>query len=98
MFNWIKRFWGRKPEIPEHPHNRIRRKVDTNSIRARLNGLGWKLMELPIRKSDPDANQRTVVQWKIIAVKGEQSIELRGPTLDEAMTNVGRTLGVIAQE
>lgn len=63
--------------------------MDTNSIRARLQTLGWRLVELPIRK------EQTVAQWKIVAVRGDKSYETYGPTLDEAMSAIGRNLGVI---
>jgi len=89
VISWFKRFWSAKEEIPLYPHNQIRRKVDTDSIRARLNGLGWQLLELPIKK------QNTIARWRVVASKGEKSLEAGGQTLDEAMTNVGQSLGVI---
>ena len=89
MLLWIKRFWATKEAKPLHPHNQIRRIVDIDSIRARLTGLGWQLHELPIKK------QNTVARWKVIASKGEKSLEAGGTTLEEAMNNVGQSLGVI---
>lgn len=66
--------------------------MDNNAIRARIGAQGWKLLELPIRKSGPTGQ---VARWKITAVKGERSIEVGGTTIDEALRNIGVSLGVI---
>jgi hypothetical protein len=87
---WVK-------EIPEPPKP-IRRKVDTNAIRARIQGLGWHLKELPIRRTDPNNSAQKVLHWKLIAVKGEKSFEVGGTNLDEAMQTIGQTLGVIPRK
>lgn len=99
MWKWITNFWKpHKPkQILDHPHNRIRRKVDINSIRARIHGLGWRLLEVPIKRSHPDPAQRIVLRWKIVAIKGESSCEVTGTTIEDAMKNIGETLGVIAK-
>ena len=98
MWKWITDWWKpRKIEILDHPHNRIRRTVDINSIRARIQGLGWKLLEVPMRRGNPDPAQRTVYKWKIVAMKGESSCEVTGSTIEDAMKNIGETLGVIAK-
>lgn len=81
-----------------HPHNRIRRKVDTHSIKVRLANQGFRLKELPIRRNHPDTNERTILHWKVIAIKGEQSYEVVSPSLEEAINNIGKSLGVIANE
>jgi hypothetical protein len=86
----INRFWGRKKAF-EHPHNRVRRNVNSNSIRTRIQSLGWHLHELPRRSGES-------VNWKIVAVKGEKSVEVGGETFDEAMKNIGTSLGVIPNE
>lgn len=72
--------------------------MDSNAIRARLKGLGWQLIELPIRRNHPDSNERRVTNWKVIASKGERSYEVGGKTIDEALIKIGSSLGVIAQE
>lgn len=72
--------------------------MDTNSIRARIQGLGWKLLEVPIKKSNPDPSLRTILKWKVIATKGSNSCEVTGITIDEALKNLGTTLGAIARE
>lgn len=97
MWKWIKRLWEKKkPDEPVlHPHNLIRRKVDANSIRTRLNGLGWTTKELPIRRTDRDTKEKTVIMYKIVAYRGEQSLEATGQSLDEAMSTIGVQLGVI---
>lgn len=66
--------------------------MDTDSIRARLKGLGWQLLEVPIKK------QNKVARWKVVASRGEKSLEAGGDTLEEALNSVGRSLGVIPQD
>lgn len=72
--------------------------MDINSIRARINGLGWKLLELPVKRSHPDPAQRVVLKWKVVATKGDSSCEVTGVTIEDALKNIGVTLGVIAKE
>ena len=101
MWKWITDLWRpRKPEVQilEYPHNRIRRKVDIDSIRARIQGLGWKILEVPIKRSNPDPALRTILKWKVVATKGQKSCEVTGLTIDEALKNLGETLGAIAKE
>lgn len=93
MLLWIKRLLRKQQkQACLYPHNQIRSKVDINSIRARLNGLGWQLLELPIKK------QNIVARWKVVASKGEKSLEAGGLSLEEAMNNVGKSLGVIPRD
>ena len=66
--------------------------MDTDSIRARLQGLGWQVLELPIKK------QNVVARWRVVASRGDKSLEAGGNTLQEAMTSVGQSLGVIPRE
>ena len=66
--------------------------MDIDSIRARLKGLGWQVLELPIKK------QNTIARWKVVASKGERSLEAGGQSLEEALNNVGRNLGVIPRD
>jgi len=75
-----------------------RRKVDNDAIRCRIKAQGWNLLELPVRKNHPDSRQQIIVRWKIIASRGDKSLEVGGLTIDEALKNVGETLGVIAKE
>ncbi len=72
-------------------------KVDNDSIRARLKAQGWNLLEIPIRKRNPDSGELQISRWKIVATKGERSYEVGGPTIDEALTSVGISLGVISK-
>jgi hypothetical protein len=76
----------------------VRRKVDTDTIRVRLQKLGWILRELPIQRYNKTTKKRTVSQWKIIAFKNSRSVEATGNTIDEAMSRVGQMLGVIPLE
>lgn len=82
------------------PHERNghapkRRNVTSDQIRIRLQKQGWSLKELPIRRNHPDANQRKVLSYKVIAFRGVQSIEAGGSSQEEAVANIGRMLGVI---
>ena len=98
MWKWIIDWWHpRKTQILEQPHNQIRKKVDTNTIRARIATQGWKLLEVPMKKSNPDPALRTVLKWRIVASKGERTCEVTGPTIDDAIKNLGMTLGVIGR-
>lgn len=90
ILSWVKRLKKQKVIYP--PHNQIRIKVDTNTIRERLQGLGWKLLEIPVRRQDK------IIRWKIVASRGEQSVETTGLDIDEAMKSVGVTLGVIPRD
>lgn len=69
--------------------------MTTEQIRARLHGLGWSLYERPICHSNPDPAKRSISEWKLRANNAERSYEITGPTLDEAMQNLGKLLGVI---
>lgn len=86
----------KKEKVPDH--NRLKRgNVDNDAIRARLSAQGWMLLELPIRKNDPITKTCVVSRWKVVASKGEKSIEVGGTTIDEALRNIGITLGVVNQ-
>ena len=96
MWKWLNFFRKVQAKEPEHPHNRIRRTVDANTIRARLNGLGWQVIERPLKRSNPDPAKREIYQWRIIAIKNEHSYEVTGKDLNEAMLNMGKSLGVVS--
>lgn len=97
MLTWFKKLFGRKTQenVGIHPHNRIRIKMDTDSIKARILGLGWQIREIPVKKSSPDARERKILYYKVVALKGERSLEATGKTLDEAVGTIGAQLGVI---
>jgi hypothetical protein len=98
LWNWLKGLFIKaavSPPPPPEPPKPIRRKVDTNIIRTRITTLGWRLREIPIKKSHPVPEERKVIQWKLIAIKGDKSIEVNGPTIDETMKSIGKLLGVI---
>lgn len=59
--------------------------------------MGWKTLELPVRRTDENGNQ-TIIRWKLLGSRGERSIEVGGITLDEAMSNLGISLGVIPKQ
>lgn len=96
--HWIKSFCAKKqvvqPQIQPQP---ARRPVDTDAIRVRIKTQGWTLKELPIRRTTVDSKEKQITQWKIIAFRGEKSIETSGSTIDEAIKNIGITLGVISR-
>lgn len=92
-------FFSKKEKSPKYAHNQIvRKKVDNEAIRTRIKTQGWNLLEIPIQKKDPNSNHRTISRWKIVASKGERSIEVGGETINEALKNIGVCLGVIAKE
>lgn len=72
--------------------------MDTSAIRTRITTQGWRLLEVPVKRSHPDPTQRVITRWKIVASRGNRSLEVGGATLDEAMRNVGQMLGVIPKE
>jgi hypothetical protein len=75
-----------------------RRKVDNDSIRARIMAQGWKLLEIPIKRKDPKTGNTLVARWKIVATKGQKSLEVGGIDINEALRNIGLTLGVISKD
>lgn len=88
-----------QPKTPEPPPPQpVRRTVDTETIRLRLTSQGWRIIERPIKKSDPDPAKRLVVRWRLVALKGDKSLEISGSTIDDAMRNLGQTLGVVSKE
>jgi len=89
MWDWL-RF--KKPQPIPQP---IRRIVDTQSIRNRIESLGWKVREIPVRKSSSNPEERQVVSFRLIAGRGERSIEVTGKDINEAFKTLGTTLGVI---
>jgi hypothetical protein len=94
MFRWLNRLFRQKTDEPKnstYPHNAIRRTVDQNIIRQRLDKQGWKLRELPIRSG------ATVARWKLVAMKADKSYEVTGTTLQSALESLGKILGVIAR-
>ena len=99
MRKWLKELWGSWFGVAEREcvpaPQVVRRTVDTQAIRARIDKQGWKLREIPVRRTHPDSRKREILLWKLIAVRGERSIETSGRTIDEAIKNIGMTLGVI---
>lgn len=99
LFFWCNKLFT-KPEIKvEHvqPHNKIRKNMDINSIRSRINQQGWQILEIPIKKNSPDPSLRIIARWKIVASKGSKTCEVGGLTIEEALKNLGVTLGVISK-
>lgn len=71
--------------------------MDINSIRARIQTQGWRILEVPMKKSNPDPALRTVLKWRVVATKGERTCEVTGKTIEDAINNLGMTLGVIGR-
>ena len=95
---WLKWLFRKKAVLEKPPEPpKARKKVDSESIRNRLKALGWSLREVPVKHSHPDPAKRTVSQWKVTAFRGERSVEVGGATIDEALSAVGKSLGVIPQ-
>lgn len=89
MMKWLTKLFTKKKLI----QSTKRKIVDTESIRVRVSKQGWSLKELLVRRRDPTKNQ-----WRIIAFKGMQSVEASGTTIDDAMQNIGKILGVISRK
>ena len=89
------KFFKKKQQETNKPR---RKKVDNDSIRARIKSQGWNLLEIPIKRNDPKTNQTSVARWKVVATKGVKSFEVGGKNIDEALKNIGITLGVISKE
>lgn len=88
LVNWLQP----KPKIKPKGKS-----VDSSAIKTRIETQGWKIIEIPIKKNDPDPSKRLITQWKFIATKGDKSIEVRGGDKDSAWQNLGSVLGVIAK-
>ena len=93
MITFFKRLFGIKKKPLPPVSKPIRRVVDTESIRVRLRRQGWTIKELPIRRHNAD--KEVILYWKIIAFKEMQSVESTGTNLDDAMSSVGKMLGVV---
>jgi hypothetical protein len=95
MWKWINKWWKPKSgALTTLPKRRI---VDTNSIRVRISGLGWNLLEIPIRRRNK-ADVVYIAEWKLVASRGYQSFQTSGENIDEAMKNIGKMLGVIPRD
>jgi len=90
------RLWWTESNQPMHKP--ARGKVDTDTIRTRIYSLGWQVKELPVKKKNRQTEQIYIERFKLIAIKNERSVEISGKTIDEAMKNLGETLGVIPRE
>lgn len=73
-------------------------KVNNESIRIRIKAQGWNLLEVPIKQRDHKTNKSFVARWKIVATKNQRSIEVSGKNIEEALNNIGKTLGVISKD
>jgi hypothetical protein len=62
-------------------------------IEARLACIGWKTRQLPV--SGGGLSDRKIIRWKVIGFKGDKTIQVEGKTLEEAMNNLGRILGLV---
>lgn len=83
---------ARKGRAGSNPVSVIERNYmdDVVDLRNKLRGAGWAVRELPIRSNDE------VKSWKIVAAKKDRTITMGGKTLDEALHNLARSLGVVA--
>ena len=89
LFEWVKKKSVIAP-IKHPPVTERNYMDDVVTLRTKLQSAGWKVRELPIRSND------VVKSWKIVAAKGDRSITIGGTTLDEALHNLARTVGVVA--
>lgn len=62
-----------------------------DELRTKIHTAGWALRELPIRRG----GSADIRAWKMIAIKGERSLTLDGLTLNEAVFNMAKTLGLV---
>lgn len=86
---WWTRFFRKK--VTKLPHELIeRKKLDSDKIKLRLHNLGWVVREIPVRK------QQTIAAWRLIAMRGDKSVDVSGKTIDESFNILGKTLGVIS--
>lgn len=68
--------------------------LTTEDLRTRLHKQGWSIRELPVRTGGL-ANP-SILSYKLIAIKGDKSVTVGGKDLEDAFTNLSRTLGTIA--
>jgi len=92
---WLTGLFSKKEQPIPQP---VRRTVDTQDIRVRIGSQGWRVREIPIRKSSLDPEERQVISFRLIAGRGDRSVEVSGPNIDEAFKTLGKTLGVIARD
>lgn len=81
--------------IDQLPQKVVRHEVDSDAIRTRIRSLGWRLLEVPVKKMNEQSRQLVVVRWRVVASRGDRSIEMSGGTIDEALRNIGTMLGVL---
>ena len=88
MWNWIRKIWPKKrPRALQKRAVPRRRIVDTESIRARIQGVGWQLLEVPVRRRETQTQEVYIAEWRLTASRGYQSLQASGPDIDEAMKN-----------
>ena len=92
LFKWWKNIFKKEEKLFPHEVNFERKKMDTDKIRLRITSLGWMVREIPVRKK----RTTDILEWRLIAVRHDKSVDVSGKTLDESFVNLGKTLGVIS--
>lgn len=64
---------------------------DVTTLREKLKSAGWSVREFPVRSND------IVKSWKLVAAKGQKSITIGGETLDGALLNLAKAVGVVSR-
>lgn len=59
-----------------------------NIFRERVNTLGWTCKELPIKKG------LTIRAWKVIALRGDKSMQVEGKSIEAAYQQIWALLGI----
>lgn len=98
FISFLKRIFSRKKDTSVvHPHNLIekRKMVTSEDIRKRAQAMGFKVLELPLKRTNRQTGKLEVYGYSVIASKGEISCHVQGKTIDEALMNMAYVLGLV---
>ena len=63
-----------------------------DQVRSKINQMGWSLRELPVKSGG--VNNVRISKWKLIAYRGDKSIQAENTDLHAAMMQMAKTLNI----